>query len=51
MTLDKTAKIKAIMIELLKYLILCFFAFWTFVPLFSCFVTALKMLKNINLHL
>ena len=31
MTLDKTAKVKVIMIEFLKYFILCFFAFWTFI--------------------
>ena len=26
----------------LKYFILVFFAFWTLVPLFSCFITAFK---------
>ena len=46
MTLDKTAKIKVIMIEFLKYFILCFFAFWTLVPLFSCLVTAFKNVEE-----
>lgn len=46
MTLDKTAKVKVIMIEFLKYFILCFFAFWTLVPLFSCFVTAFKNVEE-----
>ena len=46
MTLDKTAKRKVIMIEFLKYFILCFFAFWTLVPLFSCLVTAFKNVEE-----
>ena len=46
MTLDKTAKVKVIMIEFLKYFILCFFAFWTLVPLFSCLVTAFKNVEE-----
>lgn len=46
MTLDKTAKVKVIMIGFLKYFILCFFAFWTLVPLFSCLVTAFKNVEE-----
>lgn len=31
-----------IVTNVLKYFILCFFAFWTLLPLFSCLITALK---------
>lgn len=42
MTLNNKARVNGILTTFLKYFILCFFAFWTLVPLFSCFITAFK---------
>lgn len=41
-SLNSREKIKNILLTFVKYCILVFFAFWTLLPLFSCFITSFK---------